>query len=328
VTLFSWAIGACLMTFGVSHLVTRYGAKVGLVDAPNGRSSHTEETPRAGGIGIVVAGVAAAIAFGLPLVAWLPMSGIAALGLVDDRWHVEPRMRLLAQCTLAGASAGWLSTQIGPSVIFAGAMAIVFVVLLISATNIFNFMDGANGLAGLMGVVAFGTIGMLGFTIAEDVKVGRVALIIAAACCGFLPLNFRRRARVFMGDVCSTFLGFTAAVLALRLWIEQPIWGLCSVASITVFCVDAGWTLLVRLYRHERLLEAHRMHAYQRLVNELGWPHTMVALTYAGIQSTISILLVVSSRRGYGAVVGVLAGVVTVLSLLYWYVQTKAMRRT
>ena len=67
-----------------------------------------------------------------------------------------------------------------------GSMAIVCVLVLVGTTNIYNFMDGANGMAGLMGVVVFGIIGVLALTIAEDVEIGKVALIIAAACAGFL----------------------------------------------------------------------------------------------------------------------------------------------
>lgn len=130
-----------------------------------------------------------------------------------------------------------------------------------------------------------------------------------------------------MGDVCSTFLGFMAAILALRLGVERPIWGLCALGSMTVFYVDSGWTLLARLHRHQRLFEAHREHAYQRLVNELDWSHPAVSVLYAGIQSAVSILLVVSVRWGWGALIGELAGVVIVLSCLYWYVQKRAMGR-
>jgi len=328
VILFAWAIGACLMTFGVGFLVATYGANVGLVDAPNGRSSHTEMTPRAGGLGISIAGVVAGVACGLPVAAWLPMAGIGFLGLVDDRWHVESRLRLLVQCMLAGLSTLWLLSQTSLPVMIVVAVAIVFVLLLVGTTNIYNFMDGSNGMAGLMGVVVFGILAVLSFTSAKDIEIGRVAVIIAAACCGFLPLNLLPKARVFMGDVCSTFLGFTAALLALRLWMEQPIWGLCALGAMTVFYVDAGLTLLARLRRHERLFEAHRMHAYQRLVNELGWSHPIVAVTYAGIQLAVSILVLVASRWGWGAVVGVLTGVVIVLSCLYWYVQKRAVRRT
>jgi len=327
VILFAWAIGASLMTFGIGLLVATYGARVGLVDAPNGRSSHAEVTPRAGGLGISIAGVVTGVACGLPIAAWLSMVGIATLGVIDDRWHVEPRLRLVVQCTLAGLSTLWLLSKASLSVMVAGGAAVVVVLILVGTTNIYNFMDGSNGIAGLMGVVVFGAIAVLSFTFAKDIEIGRVAFIIAAACCGFLPLNLRRKARVFMGDVCSTFLGFTAALLALQLWMEQPIWGLCALGAMTVFYVDTGLTILGRLRRHERLFQAHRSHAFQRLVNELGWSHPAAAVTYAGIQSAVSVLLVVSIRWGGRAMIGELAGVAIVLSCLYWYVQKKAARR-
>jgi len=317
----------CVFVWSVAYLIAQRGFLMGLVDAPNGRSSHSVATPRGGGLGIPIAGVVAGVACGLPVAAWLPMAGIAALGLVDDRWHVEPRLRLLVQCMLAGLSTLWLLRQTSLPVTIVTAMVIMFVLFLVGTTNIYNFMDGANGMAGLMGVVVFGMLAVLSFTIAEDIEIGRVALIIAAACAGFLPLNLRSSARVFMGDGCSTFLGFTTALLALRLWMEQPVWGLCALGAMMVFYVDAGLTLLARLRRHERLFEAHRTHAYQRLVNELGWAHPLVAVLYAGIQSVIGILLLVSIRWGWRAMIGELIGVVIVLSCLYWYVQKKAARR-
>jgi Fuc2NAc and GlcNAc transferase len=316
------------MTFGVSLLVAACGAKAGFVDAPNGRSSHTEKTPRAGGLGIVLGGIAAAIAVGWPAAVWLPMAGIAALGLVDDRWHVAPRLRLLVQCMLASLSTMWLLRQIGLPVMIVVAVAILFVLILVGTANIFNFMDGVNGMAGLTGVVVFATLAVLALAYASDVEVSKVAFIIAAACCGFLPFNLRRRARVFMGDVGSTFLGCTAALMAVRLAIERPLWGVCALGAMTVFYVDAGLTLLARLHRHERLFEAHRTHAYQRLVNELGWAHSVVAVTYAGIQLAVSMLVLVASWWGCGAVIGVLTGAVIVLSFLYRYVQERVVRRT
>ncbi|MHB8107496.1 MAG: MraY family glycosyltransferase [Candidatus Cryosericum sp.] len=322
-----WAIGVCLVAFGVGFLVATCGVRVGLVDVPNSRSSHAEVTPRAGGLGISIAGVVAGVAGELPVLAWLPMVGIAGLGLVDDRWRVKPRLRLLVQCMLAGLSTMWLLRQTGLPVMIVVGLAILFVLILVGTTNIYNFMDGSNGMAGLMGVVVFGTLAVVSFTFARNIEIGRVALIIAAACCGFLPLNLRRRARIFMGDVGSTFLGFTAALLALRLWTREPAWGLCALGAMTVFYVDSGWTLLVRLCRHERLFEAHREHAYQRLVNELGWSHPAASVMYAGIQSIISILLVVSVRWGCRTMIGELAVVVIVLSCLYWCVQEKAVRR-
>jgi Fuc2NAc and GlcNAc transferase len=322
-----WSVVVCAFEWSVAYLVAKNGLRAGFVDMPNGRSSHVQTTPRGGGLGIAAGGVVAAIAFGWPAAGWLPMAGIAVLGLVDDRWHVQPRLRLPVQCLLASVSAVWLLRGLDLPVVAAVGVAVVLGLVLVGTTNIYNFMDGANGMGGLMGVVVFGTLAVLSLTVAKDVTIGRIALIIAAACYGFLPLNLRGRAWVFMGDVCSTFLGFTAALLALKLGMERPIWGVCALGSMTVFYVDAGLTLLARMRRHERLFEAHRMHAYQHLVNEFGWPHPLVAVTYASIQTAISLVLLVASQLGCGAVMGIITGVVIVLSFSYRHVQKRAVRR-
>lgn len=325
--LLAWAIIAAPMTFGFSLLVEKYCTRLGLVDVPNERSSHGDATPRAAGIGIPIVVIIALITLGGDPRAWVPDAGIGILGLADDRWHLEPRTRLLTQSALGAARAIWLVEPTGLPVMTIVAAAIVCALILVGTTNIYNFMDGANGMAGLMGVVVFGTLAVVSFKFGQDVAVTRIAVITAAACVGFLPLNLRRKARVFMGDVGSTFLGFMAAILALRLGVERPLLGLCALGSMTVFYLDSGWTLLARLYRHERLFEAHREHAYQRLVNELGWPHPAVAVLYAGMQLAVSALLVVSVGWGWGAMIGVLAGVVIVLSCLYWHVQKRAVGR-
>ena len=160
---------AALLGAVSAYVVGLWGKGLGLVDRPLERSSHSEVTPRAGGIGISGAGIAAAIAFGLPVVAWLPMGGIAVLGLVDDRWHVKPRLRLVVQCMLAGLSTLWLLRQTSLPVMIVVAVAIMFVLILVGTTNIYNFMDGSNGMAGLMGVIVFWTLAVLSFTFAKDI---------------------------------------------------------------------------------------------------------------------------------------------------------------
>lgn len=322
--LLAWAMGAALMAFGFSVLVARYGARAGLVDIPNERSSHLCATPRGGGIGVPVSVILALIAMGASAQAWVPDAGISILGLVDDRWHIDARLRLVTQWVLALIRTICLMGQAALPTMTILLSAVAFVLVLVGTTNIYNFMDGVNGMAGLMGVVVFATLAVLASGFSHDVQVTRIAVVISAACVGFLPLNLRRQARVFMGDVCSTFLGFMAAILALRLGIVRPLWGVCALGSMMVFYVDSGWTLIARLHRHERLFEAHREHAYQRLANELGWSHPAVSFTYAGIQAIVSTLLVVSIRWGWGVVAGELAGVAIVLSGLYWYVQKKA----
>jgi UDP-N-acetylmuramyl pentapeptide phosphotransferase/UDP-N-acetylglucosamine-1-phosphate transferase len=108
--------------------------------------------------------------------------------------------------------------------------------------------------------------------------------LCAAAACGFLVYNLPP-ARMFMGDVGSTFLGFNFAGLSLlgnlgvgggRLPLE---FGLVVLAP---FLFDGVVTLARRIVRGERWFEAHRSHYYQRLVLR-GLGHGRVTIVYAGL---------------------------------------------
>ncbi len=67
-----------------------------------------------------------------------------------------------------------------------------------------------------------------------------------------------------------TFLGFAivmAAFISMRAeWTTLPQWLLLA----SIFACDATITLIVRFLRKQRLSEAHRSHAYQRLSRRFG----------------------------------------------------------
>ena len=82
--------------------------------------------------------------------------------------------------------------------------------------------------------------------------------------CGLLAANWPQ-AKIFTGDVGSTYLAFMIFALALFCvqagWLSYAVW----LVLAAVFATDATVTLLTRMARGERWYEAHRSHAYQRL---------------------------------------------------------------
>src|SRR5690606_30638080 len=92
----------------------------------------------------------------------------------------------------------------------------------------------------------------------------------------------RPPARVFLGDVGSTALGFLAAAIAFEGMVagHWPFWfpGIVFMP----FCLDATLTLLRRALAGKRLSEAHRDHAYQRLALA-GAGHAGTALAYGAL---------------------------------------------
>jgi UDP-N-acetylmuramyl pentapeptide phosphotransferase/UDP-N-acetylglucosamine-1-phosphate transferase len=94
---------------------------------------------------------------------------------------------------------------------------------------------------------------------------------VAAAAAGFLCFNFHP-ARIFMGDVGSVPLGFTAGALGLVGWRSGawPLW--FPLLVFAPFILDATVTLLRRALRGEKVWQAHRSHYYQRMV-QMGLGH-------------------------------------------------------
>jgi UDP-N-acetylmuramyl pentapeptide phosphotransferase/UDP-N-acetylglucosamine-1-phosphate transferase len=264
---------------------TRPGSFFHVLDHPNERSLHSNPVPRTGGVAIIAAWLAgtALVTDGtgpLPLIAVTALA-LALVSFAEDRYGVPRRYRLLAHLGAAAAlPAGGLQVeflQLGVWTLQAGALVAVGLTLffIVWMVNLYNFMDGMDGFAGGMGAIGFAALAYSGW-LADAQQFALANALLAAACGGFLLWNFPG-ARIFMGDAGSTTLGFLASAMAL--WAARdgilPLWA--SLLIFSPFIVDASVTLLRRLWRGERVWQAHRSHYYQRLVN-LGWSHRKTVL--------------------------------------------------
>jgi UDP-N-acetylmuramyl pentapeptide phosphotransferase/UDP-N-acetylglucosamine-1-phosphate transferase len=281
------------LAFVVAALITGYlchpSTKFHRLDHPNERSLHVNPTPRGGGLGIIIGILVSAMLlvalgeYSNAELGWLAAAAllIAAVSLVDDWMSIHFGVRIVVHLTAAGLlirDGFWLQGIVLPGEIWplsdlvATALSLLFIVWM---TNLYNFMDGMDGFAGGMTVIGFGTFGLLGW-IANAELFAVLSLLVGAAAGGFLPFNFPP-ARIFMGDVGSSFLGFLAA--AFMLWADRdgvfPLW--VGVLVFSPFIVDASATLIMRIVRRERFWEAHKTHYYQRLV-QLGWGHRRTVL--------------------------------------------------
>lgn len=275
------------------RLVERHARALGLLDVPNARSSHVQPRPRGGGTGIVLGVVvavagAAAVALPPPRDVGIVLSGavlVAAAGLWDDIRGLGVAPRLVVQTAAAvgiAVAIGGIGRvplpppadiPLGPA---AGALAVVW---LVSVTNFFNFMDGIDGLAGGQAVI---TLVALTWAMWPDGGAG-LALVVAAASSAFLLRNWPP-ARVFLGDVGSSFLGFLLAGLPLAAPAgDRPKLVLLTGMSLALFLLDPVATLVLRARRGAKLGASHREHAYQQFVRP-GATHapTVVALLGAG----------------------------------------------
>jgi Fuc2NAc and GlcNAc transferase len=151
------------------------------------------------------------------------------------------------------------------------------VAIIVSAINVFNFMDGIDGLAGIEAVFLASAGALLNALAGGEFGTTAAMLALAAASAGFLVWNWPP-ASIFLGDVGSGFLGATLSVLALSASdssakIPLEVWGILA----GVFLVDATFTLVRRMARGDPWLQPHRLHGYQHLARRLK-SHSRVTL--------------------------------------------------
>lgn len=279
---FSWILLNAFLPF-----LARY-----FLDHLNSRSSHAQPTPRGGGIAfVVVASVSSGIAL-LNGQLWFPAAiallstPLALIGFLDDRHNLPASWRYGVQLITAGLLIAFspLVHSIGQAATYGGwFLLLAFGLLLIAVTamiNFTNFMDGLDGLvAGCMAVAIS----------AEAIQLSEPSSLwaLVGALLGFLYWNWSP-AKVFMGDVGSTYLGAVFAGLVL----QAPSWpealGLLLVA--TPLLGDAFLCVPRRLLAGQQVLQAHRLHLFQRL-HQAGWPHARVSSLYIAATSVLAVAL-------------------------------------
>ncbi len=315
-------------------LFRHYALHTGLLDTPNERSSHTIETARGGGVVFVLLWLVMALVMlwadipaGEELWAVLPGAVlIAAVGYLDDRHTLAARWRLVAQLA---AAAIYLFLSNGLSQIDLGFALLQLepwlgsglgLLALIWSVNLFNFMDGTDGIAGSEAIFVLG-LGGLFLWQSGGTDLALSAWLLAAAVGGFLVWNWPR-AKIFMGDAGSGFLGFMIAVYALR---GEALYGTPVILWLmlySVFWFDATVTLLRRMLAGESWTVPHRAHAYQRLHHGLGWSHQRILWSVVGINSAVAVLTYVAYITH--AYMLAMAGIIALLAVCYLGVERNA----
>lgn len=313
-----------IAAWGGTALVRGHAEKKGIVDIPNDRSSHSRPTLRGGGLVIAIVW-----ALEIPLLA---MSGIlpipvavalaagvviAAIGWWDDQHDVRAGVRLVAHLLAAVWTVFWLGGV--PTVTFGnwvwngGWLTSVLSVLgIVWLTNLYNFMDGIDGIAGVQ-ALSGGAFMALILWPAGAHGLAFLAAGISAAAVGFLFWNWEP-AKIFMGDVGSSLLGYAFAALALAAERTASVPAAVLLLPLGVFILDATYTLFRRLLRGERVYEAHRSHVYQRLVQQ-GWRHRSVSMLVLLIAAALGVLSL-AAWRAPATLPLIVAGSVVGLALL------------
>lgn len=262
---------------------------VGWLDQPAARKLHSSAMPVLGGAVVFVAAIAA---WGLTLAriphsdadwqAWYLLAGafiMLVVGLVDDRFGMQPNLKMLGQAVAATLPiAAGLVPDLGLPV---GIEAAIVLVALVGLMNAVNFLDNMNGMVGGLAPIA-----LFGFAWASLERgahgVAAAQLALAGACLGFLPHNFPK-ARMFLGDAGSLFLGYSLGASALMTMEgAAPGWGRAGAPLILAYpAFDMVFVIVTRLRDGRPVQQGGKDHTNHRLASVLKCPIRTVLVMWA-----------------------------------------------
>jgi UDP-GlcNAc:undecaprenyl-phosphate/decaprenyl-phosphate GlcNAc-1-phosphate transferase len=299
---------ATLVAYLTTPLVIKLANKIGIIDDPKKSNHpkviHTYPTPRGGGLAVFLGILTASLIF-LPvdrhLVAILVGCFlITVLGLLDDKYNINPYVRIIGQCAIAcipilsGIGASYLTNPLGgitnlshPQITFflLGEMRSIWILSdlftvfwIVLFMNILNL--GAKGVDGqLPGVVVVAAlcIAFLSLKYSADITQWPIiilALITAGAYLGFLPWNFYPQ-KIMPSYSGSTLAGYILAILSILS--TAKVGTLIVVLGIPL--VDTGYVIVRRILSGKSPVWGDRGHLHHRLY-DAGFTKKQIALIY------------------------------------------------
>jgi len=322
-------------------LFRAYAVDKGMLDEPGPRSSHIAPTPRGGGVIFFFGWLLLLVLLHHYrmldphyLLLFSPAVIVGLAGFWEDHKGLSAKARFAIQCLCAAASLHllseggdilgfgvllqeWLPYPVPIEAAFAG-----LIFIMVWMVNLYNFMDGSDGMAAQQGMFIF-TMGGLFLYHAQGYELAVVSWGLVALLGGFLIWNWPV-AQVFMGDCGSYFLGFLVSVFALISYQYFQIPLTAWIILTSLFWFDATLTLVRRMLAGEKWYQAHRSHAYQRMLQH-GWSHRKVlisAMLVNVVLSSLAFICVYDPRLQAFA----FAGALILLTCLYLMVEaTKPM---
>ncbi|MFT5660635.1 MAG: UDP-N-acetylmuramyl pentapeptide phosphotransferase/UDP-N-acetylglucosamine-1-phosphate transferase [Sulfurimonas sp.] len=313
-----------LFSLILTYFIKNYATKKSLVDIPNDRSSHTAPTPHGGGIAIAltwfsgisylyyVNDISSSLYFAL-------MVGviISVVSYFDDLLELSARIRLISQSLVALLGLYFLGGFESFSFYFFSIENHIFTnifafFMIIWFINLYNFLDGIDGYAGSEAVF----LGMTGFILFG----GSHFLILVVSVLGFLAWNWHK-AKIFMGDVGSTLLGYNIAIFTIYYANQEVLNFWVWIILFGVFWFDASVTLYRRYRNGEKIMQAHNKHAYQRLTQD-GLSHDKVVL----LSMLVNICLFFIVYFIANIYVALILSIILLYSLLMWIDKIRAFK--
>ncbi len=278
-SLLAFAISAVSIPFIIS-----FCHKHGIYDSINERKVHTGKIPRLGSVGFVPAFTIGVVVYlimekqqlqdvihVLPLV----IAGfiIFVFGVIDDLTEMKAKAKLAVQVVAASivVFSGYRFTNFFGWELPWIISAILTMGWIIGLVNSYNLIDGVDALCGGLSCICSLTMAHVFFYV--DTTATATFVILVGAVFGFLLYN-KPKAKTFMGDGGSQFLGFV--ICTLPLYKTDTVFEPQKLALILLICALPVFDTIAAMWRrtreHRSFFSPDKAHLHHKLMN-LGF-HT------------------------------------------------------
>ncbi|RKQ34392.1 glycosyltransferase family 4 protein [Oceanobacillus halophilus] len=293
-----------VMSILITPVIIKLAKKFNITDKPNNRKMHSNPIPTLGGLVIFIS-----FLFGLLILQpheqyhlsiVVGAFVIVALGVLDDRFDLSPRIKFLTQLVVASLVVFWggldidfINLPFGGEINFGLLSPIITILWITGITNAINLIDGLDGLAAGVSTIALITIAGMAI-IMGDVYVTTIAVILFFSTLGFLRYNFHP-AKIFMGDTGALFLGYMISVLALLGF--KNVTFISFVIPIFILGVPISDTLIAmvrRFINKQPISKPDSSHLHHRLLKS-GFTHKQTVLVIYALSAMFSLAAILFS---------------------------------
>jgi UDP-N-acetylmuramyl pentapeptide phosphotransferase/UDP-N-acetylglucosamine-1-phosphate transferase len=265
----------------------------------NHRSSHTKPVITGAGFIFFFSYIAYAICLWLnpqavfPWPLFVGLTMLSVISFVDDLEEVWFLWRLIAQ-VLGILLMLWQIGIVLPQIVDLESatfwiVGVVCLGLMVGLLNMFNFMDGLNGMLGSLVIASLIPLWLINNYVTPFVD-NQLIYFTAIPTLIFMFFNARKQAVCFSGDVGAIAVGFVMSYLVLLLVLQTG--NVVFFAFFVMIFIEAGLTIIQRLFAGENIFKPHRIHLFQLLCNEGKRNHVLVSCCYGLIQLAVGLLIV------------------------------------
>jgi UDP-GlcNAc:undecaprenyl-phosphate GlcNAc-1-phosphate transferase len=293
-------IVAFVISFLLSFIFSKTAPKIGLVDKPVGIKDHSKPIPYGGGIAIFL-GTLMSVFYGNDWKILILGFSVFLLGFLDDIRPYSRYLKLLFQSLIAVFTI-WMGVKINIKVLPEYLNIILSIIWIVGITNAFNILDVMDGISA--GVGFFAAFGFIFISVSGNGSYPIVAVTLAASCLGFLPFNLPK-AKIFMGDSGSLFLGYMLSVLAVltRYTASNPIALFVPLLILFIPIFDTTYVVILRIIKRQNPLKGSHDHFVLKL-KASGLPvPSIIAIIYLATIALCEAAFIITRLTVMGAVI-------------------------